>query len=116
MSSGRVGVPEERARTPHQSGGRAKDEAAPTTNDALPAPDEQPKAPSGDLATVRVKEVRIKGRMESYFSARAYEAGIEIGHVNASSKEAALAGVVALVMASWASTETATEGVKDREQ
>lgn len=117
MSSG-GGVPEMGATATPQSGSRADIQAAPTGQAALPSPDEQPRAPVGDLVTVRVHEVAQKGRLDTFFSARAYKAGVEIGHVNASSKEAALAGGVALVQKTWAENEAEPEnqGAGDRGQ
>jgi len=117
MSSG-AGAPEMGAKATPQRGSRADIQGAPAKADALPVPDEQPLAPMGDLVTVRVKEVRPRGRMESYFSARAYEAGVEIGHVNATTREAALAGGMAVVQSTWAGREANIEasGARDRGQ
>lgn len=117
MSSG-AGAPEMGAKATPQSGSRADIQGAPAETAGLPVPDEQPRAPMGDLVTVRVKEVHPRSRMESYFSARAYEAGVEIGHVNASTREAAFAGGMALVQTTWASRDEEAEaaGAQDRGQ
>ena len=117
MSSG-GGVPEMGALATPQSGSQGDIQAAPAEPPALPVPDEQPRAPMGDLITVRVKEVAPKGRMDAYFSARAYQAGVEIGHVHATTREAALAGGMAIVQTAWANEgdETGTSEVVNDSQ
>ena len=71
----------------------------------IPAPESFPKAPPIDLATVRVNWVEQPGRQSGFFLARSYVEGVEISHVNASSREAALAGAIASVETAWRAAE-----------
>lgn len=105
MNSG-ADAPEIEAKVSLQSESRAIVSGESTQLDVIPAPDEEPRAPKNDLVTVRVRVVNTGGRMANYFSARAYEAGVEIGHVNASTRESALAGGMAIVQTVWANRAT----------
>jgi len=72
----------------------------------IPAPESFPKAPPIDLATIRVNWVEQPKRKSGYFLSRSYVEGIEISQVNASSREAALAGAIASIETAWRGTES----------
>lgn len=71
----------------------------------LPAPEDYPQAPQMDAATIRVHRIATSERRIPFYAGRAFVEGIAIGQVNASSRQAALAGAVAIIEARWQKEE-----------
>jgi len=105
---------------PQVEAGSPVEEVSAAVGQTVPAPEGLPKAPTGDLATIRV-DARRDTTGAVYFRGRAYANGITIGEVKATSPESALAGATESIASKWRDEATGVvpsrgEGTPDKPQ